>query len=46
MKKRTEAGKLTLALTGNGYLSKLEHFITSTVGFESTFRPHSPWKLL
>lgn len=34
---RTEAGKLTLALTDNSYLSKLQHFITSTVGFESTF---------
>lgn len=43
-RKRTEAGKLTLALTDNSYLSKLQHFITSTVGFELTFRPHSPRK--
>lgn len=34
MKKRTEARKLTLALTDNSYLSKLQHFITSTVGFD------------
>ena len=46
IEKRTEAGKLTLALTGNSYLSKLQHFITSTGGFELTFHPHSPWKLL
>lgn len=37
--KRTEAGKLTLALTGNRYLSKLQHFITYAVGFELTFPP-------
>lgn len=36
------AGSLTLALTGSGYLSKLQHFITSTAGFELTLRPHSP----
>lgn len=44
--KRTEAGKVILALTGNSYPSKLQHFITSTVGFELTSHPHSPWKLL
>lgn len=45
MKKKKEikiAGSLTLALTGSGYLSKLQHFITSTAGFELTLRPHSP----
>lgn len=45
MKKKKEkkiAGSLTLALTGRGYLSKLQHFITSTAGFELTLRPHSP----
>lgn len=36
MKKRTEAGKLTLVLTGTSYPSKLQHFTTSTVGFELT----------
>lgn len=39
--KRTEAGKVTLALTGNSYPSKLQHFITSTVGFELTFHPRT-----
>lgn len=38
--KRTEAGKLTLALTDNCDLSKLQHFITSTVAFELIF-PHT-----
>lgn len=33
----TKAGKLTLALTDNSYLSKLQHFTTSTAGIESTF---------
>lgn len=42
MKKIKIAGSLTLALTGSGYLSKLQHFITSTAGFELTLRPHSP----
>lgn len=37
--KRTEAGKLTLALTDKSYLSKLQHFITSTAGSESTSHP-------
>lgn len=40
--KRTEAGKLTLALTGNSYLSKIQHFTTSTVGFELLFHTQSP----
>lgn len=39
--KRTEAGKVTLALTGNSYPSKRQHFITSTVGFELTFHPRT-----
>lgn len=38
--KRTKAGKLILALRGNGYLYKLQHFNTSTVGFKLTFHPH------
>lgn len=45
-RKRTKAGRVTLALTGTGYLSKLQHLITSTVRFELIFHPHSPRKLL
>lgn len=45
-RKRTKAGGITLALTGTGYLSKLQHLITSSVRFELIFHPYSPRKLL
>ena len=40
--KKRKAKRLTFAPTGIDYLCTLQHYIISTVGFESTCHPHSP----